>query len=46
VFAAPLAIEGLAAFIVETTFLGLWIFGWNWMSTGLHLATIWTAAPA
>ena len=29
VFGAPLAIEGLAAFMLESTFLGLWIFGWN-----------------
>ena len=44
VFGAPLAIEGLAAFAVEATFLGLWIFGWNYMSARLHLATIWIAA--
>ena len=29
VFGAPLAIEGLAAFFLESTFLGLWIFGWD-----------------
>ena len=29
VFGAPLAMEGLLAFFVESTFLGLWIFGWN-----------------
>ena len=46
VFGAPLAIEGLAAFMIEATFLGLWIFGWNQMSAGLHLATIWIAALA
>ncbi len=46
VFGAPLAIEGLAAFMVEATFLGLWIFGWNHMSARLHLATIWIAALA
>jgi cytochrome d ubiquinol oxidase subunit I len=46
VFGAPLAIEGLAAFMVEATFLGLWIFGWNQMSARLHLATIWIAALA
>jgi cytochrome bd ubiquinol oxidase subunit I len=44
VFGAPLAIEGLAAFFLEATFLGLWIFGWNRLSRGLHLATIWLAA--
>jgi cytochrome d ubiquinol oxidase subunit I len=44
VFGAPLAIEGLAAFFLESTFLGLWIFGWNRLSRRLHLATIWLAA--
>jgi cytochrome bd ubiquinol oxidase subunit I len=41
VFGAPLAIEGLAAFFLESTFLGLWIFGWDRLSPRLHLATIW-----
>src|SRR5213596_813897 len=41
VFGAPLAIEGLAAFFLEATFLGLWIFGWNKLSPRIHLATIW-----
>ena len=44
VFGAPLAIEGLAAFFLESTFLGLWIFGWNRMPRALHLATIWLVA--
>src|SRR6476619_6853265 len=44
VFGAPLAIEGLAAFFLESTFLGLWIFGWDRLPRGLHLATIWVAA--
>src|SRR3954447_9654430 len=43
VFGAPLAIEGLAAFMLEATFLGLWIFGWNRLSPRVHLATIWIA---
>jgi cytochrome bd ubiquinol oxidase subunit I len=43
VFGAPLAIEGLAAFFLESTFLGLWIFGWNRLSRRLHLATLWIA---
>jgi cytochrome bd ubiquinol oxidase subunit I len=43
VFGAPLAIEGLAAFMLESTFLGLWIFGWNRLSPRVHLATIWIA---
>jgi len=44
VFGAPLAIEGLAAFMLEATFLGLWIFGWNRLSKRVHLATIWIVA--
>jgi cytochrome bd ubiquinol oxidase subunit I len=44
VFGAPLAIEGLAAFFLESTFLGLWIFGWDRLSRRLHLATIWLLA--
>src|SRR5689334_13625815 len=43
VFGAPLAVEGLAAFFLESTFLGLWIFGWDRLSPRLHLATLWTA---
>ncbi|WP_161151966.1 cytochrome ubiquinol oxidase subunit I [Pseudonocardia sp. SID8383] len=44
VFGAPLAIEGLLAFFLESTFLGLWIFGWDRLSKGVHLACIWLAA--
>jgi cytochrome d ubiquinol oxidase subunit I len=44
VFGAPLAVEGLAAFFLESVFLGLWIFGWNRLSPRLHLATIWMVA--
>jgi cytochrome d ubiquinol oxidase subunit I len=44
VFGAPLAIEGLAAFALEATFIGLWIFGWDRLSPRLHLATIWLTA--
>jgi cytochrome d ubiquinol oxidase subunit I len=44
VFGAPLAIEGLAAFMLESTFLGLWIFGWNRLSKRVHLATVWLFA--
>jgi cytochrome d ubiquinol oxidase subunit I len=44
VFGAPLAIEGLAAFFLESTFLGLWIFGWGRLPKGVHLATIWLVA--
>jgi cytochrome bd ubiquinol oxidase subunit I len=41
IFGAPLAIEGLAAFFLEATFLGLWIFGWDRLPPRVHLATIW-----
>jgi cytochrome d ubiquinol oxidase subunit I len=41
VFGAPLAMEGLAAFFLESTFLGLWLFGWDKLSRRAHLATIW-----
>jgi cytochrome d ubiquinol oxidase subunit I len=41
VFGAPLAIEGLLAFFLESTFLGLWIFGWDRLSPRLHATCIW-----
>jgi cytochrome d ubiquinol oxidase subunit I len=44
VFGAPLAMEGLAAFFLESVFLGLWIFGWDRLRPRVHLATIWLAA--
>jgi cytochrome d ubiquinol oxidase subunit I len=44
IFGAPLAMEGLAAFFVESTFLGLWIFGWGRLSKRVHLACIWLVA--
>jgi len=44
VFGAPLAMEGLAAFFIESTFLGLWIFGWDRLPKAVHLATIWMVA--
>src|SRR5215813_2498672 len=44
VFGAPLAMEGLAAFFLESTFLGLWVFGWGRLSRRVHLATIWAVA--
>lgn len=44
VFGAPLAMEGLLAFFLESTFLGLWIFGWDRLPKRVHLATIWAAA--
>ncbi len=44
VFGAPLAMEGLAAFFLESTFLGLWIFGWDRLPKRIHLACIWMVA--
>jgi cytochrome bd ubiquinol oxidase subunit I len=41
VFGAPLAIEGLLAFFLESTFLGLWIFGWDRLPGRLHAACMW-----
>ncbi len=44
VFGAPLAMEGLAAFFLESTFLGLWLFGWDRLPKRVHLACIWLVA--
>ena len=44
IFGAPLAIEALLAFFMESTFLGIWIFGWDKLSKKVHLATIWLVA--
>src|SRR6478752_6219447 len=44
VFGAPLAMEGLGAFFLESVFLGLWLFGWDKLSRRVHLATIWAVA--
>ena len=44
IFGAPLAMEGLAAFFVESTFLGLWLFGWDRLSPKVHLACIWAVS--
>jgi len=44
VFGAPLAIEALLAFFMESTFIGIWIFGWNRFSKKIHLASIWLVA--
>jgi len=41
IFGAPLAFEALLAFFLESTFLGLWIFGWDRLPRKVHLATIW-----
>lgn len=44
VFGAPLAMEGLVAFFFESTFIGLWIFGWNRLPRLVHLGCIWMVA--
>jgi cytochrome bd ubiquinol oxidase subunit I len=44
VFGAPLAMEGLLAFFLESTFLGIWIFGWDRLSRRVHLLAIWLVA--
>jgi len=44
IFGAPLAIEALLAFYMESTFLGLWIFGWEKLSKKTHAAMIWLVA--
>ncbi|MBX5464968.1 MAG: cytochrome ubiquinol oxidase subunit I [Clostridia bacterium] len=44
VFGAPLAVEALLAFFLESTFLGVWIFGWDRVSKSLHAASMWLVA--
>jgi cytochrome bd ubiquinol oxidase subunit I len=44
IFGAPLALEALLAFFLESTFLGVWIFGWDRLPPKLHLASIWLVA--
>ncbi len=44
IFGAPLAIEALMAFFIESTFLGLWVFGWDKLRKGVHLTCIWLVA--
>src|ERR1700753_565860 len=44
IFGAPLAMEGLAAFFLESTFLGLWLFGWDRLPRKVHLGAIWAVA--
>jgi cytochrome bd ubiquinol oxidase subunit I len=46
VFGAPLAMEGLIAFFVESTFLGLWMFGWDRLPKRVHLACVWAFSLA
>nr|NIV38104.1 cytochrome ubiquinol oxidase subunit I [Anaerolineae bacterium] len=44
VFGAPLAIDALLAFFLESTFLGIWIFGWDRLPKGVHAAAMWAVA--
>ncbi len=44
IFGAPLALEALTAFFLESTFLGIWIFGWDRLSSKLHALCIWIVA--
>ena len=44
IFGAPLAIEGLMAFFLEATFVGIFFFGWDKLSARGHLATTWLVA--
>jgi cytochrome d ubiquinol oxidase subunit I len=44
IFGAPLAIEALLAFYMESTFIGLWVFGWDKLSKKMHLAAAWLVA--
>ncbi len=41
IFGAPLAIEGIVAFFLEATFVGVMFFGWEKVSRGFHLASTW-----
>jgi len=44
IFGAPLAIEALLAFYLESVFLGVWIFGWDKLPKGLHAGVAWLVA--
>lgn len=44
VFGVPLALETLIAFFAESTFLGMWIFGWGRLRRGVHVTLIWLVA--
>ncbi len=46
IFGAPLALEALTAFFLESTFLGIWIFGWDKLSEKAHCICIWIVAFA
>ena len=44
IFGVPLAIEALLAFFLESTFLGIWIFGWDKLPKAVHAAVMWAVA--
>ena len=44
IFGAPLAIEGIVAFFLESTFIAVMFFGWNRVSRGFHLTATWLTA--
>lgn len=44
IFSAPLAIEALMAFFMESTFIGIWIFGWDKLSKRAHAGVAWLIA--
>ncbi len=44
IFGAPLAIEALLAFYLESTFIGVWMFGWDKLPKKVHLASVWLVA--
>lgn len=46
IFGAPLAIEALLAFYLESTFIGVWVFGWERISKAAHAAVMWLVAIA
>lgn len=46
IFGIPLAIEALLAFFLESTFLGIWLFGWDKVSKKIHLLSAWLVAIA
>ena len=44
IFGAPLALEALTAFFIESTFIGVWVFGWDKLSEKMHCLCIWLVA--
>ena len=46
IFGAPLAVEALVAFFIESTFIGVWVFGWDKLPKKVHALSIWLVAIA